>query len=40
MMVLAKKFIFAKQYDGIPTNENFKLVEEELPELKDGGMCG
>ncbi|GJQ76540.1 hypothetical protein Trydic_g2243 [Trypoxylus dichotomus] len=35
-MVLAKKYIYVKPFDGMPTNENVKIVEEELPELKNG----
>ncbi|GJQ76543.1 hypothetical protein Trydic_g2245 [Trypoxylus dichotomus] len=35
-MVLAKKYIYVKPFDGMPTSENVKIVEEELPELKDG----
>ena len=36
-MVKAKMWIKAKEFSGTPTKENFKLVEEDLPELKDGG---
>jgi prostaglandin reductase 1 len=35
-MVRAKKIIYAKAFKGEPTPENFQLVEEDLPELKDG----
>jgi prostaglandin reductase 1 len=35
-MVRAKKFVYAKAFKGEPTPENFELVEEDLPELKDG----
>ena len=35
-MVKAKQFILARHFDGMPTPENFKLIEEELPELKQG----
>jgi prostaglandin reductase 1 len=35
-MVKAKKFLYAKEFKGEPTLENFELVEEVLPELKDG----
>ena len=35
-MVQAKKIIYAKALEGEPTSENFKIVEEELPALKDG----
>jgi prostaglandin reductase 1 len=31
----AKKWILAKQFKGVPTEENLQLVEEDLPdELK------
>lgn len=36
-MVKTKKFIYAKAFDGEPKETDFKLVEEELPALKDGG---
>lgn len=36
-MVQAKKFIYAKRFDGLPKLSDFKLEEEALPELKDGG---
>lgn len=36
-MVLAKKFVYVKEFDGMPKDENLKIVEEELPELKNGG---
>lgn len=36
-MVKAKKFILARHFDGVPTPNDFKLVEEELPELQTGG---
>lgn len=37
-MVKAKKFIYAKRFDGFPKITDFRLEEEELPELKDGGQ--
>lgn len=37
-MVKTKKFIYAKPFVGEPKETDFKLVEEELPALKDGGM--
>lgn len=37
-MVLAKKFIFVKRFDGMPKISDFRLEEEILPELKDGGL--
>jgi hypothetical protein len=36
-MVIAKKFILEKPFSGAPTEDNFKLVEEELDELNKGG---
>lgn len=36
-MVQAKKFIFAKRFEGMPKISDFRLEEESLPELKDGG---
>lgn len=36
-MVRAKKYIYVKEYDGMPTDENVKVIEEELPSLKNGG---
>lgn len=36
--MLAKKFVIAKRFEGLPKLNDFKLVEETLPtELKDGG---
>ncbi|KAK9500187.1 hypothetical protein O3M35_001493 [Rhynocoris fuscipes] len=34
-MVKNRKFIYAKPFEGEPKVSNFKLVEEELPALKD-----
>lgn len=36
-MVKAKKFIYAVRFDGLPKVTDFRLEEETLPELKDGG---
>lgn len=36
-MVKAKKFIFAKRFDGMPKITDFRLEEETLPALNDGG---
>ena len=36
-MVKARKWILAKHFDGFPKESDLKLVEEELPELQDGG---
>lgn len=38
-MVKAKKYVLAKQFDGFPKKEDLKIVEEELPELKDNGKA-
>lgn len=35
-MVIAKKFIYVKEFEGEPNPTNFQLVDEELPELKNG----
>ena len=37
-MVKAKVWIKVKEFSGAPTMDNLKLLEEELPELKDGGI--
>ena len=36
-MVKAKVWLKVKDFTGSPSLDNLKLVEEELPELKDGG---
>ena len=36
-MVKAKVWLKEKDFSGSPSIDNLKLVEEELPELKDGG---
>lgn len=36
-MVKAKVFIYSKPFDGPAKVDNFSLIEEELPALKDGG---
>ncbi|XP_055584681.1 prostaglandin reductase 1-like [Uranotaenia lowii] len=36
MVVKARKWLYAKKFEGEPTSANFKLVEEVLPELQDG----
>ena len=38
-MAKAKVWIKEKEFAGSPAKEDFKLVEEDLPELKDGGEC-
>ncbi|XP_063908008.1 prostaglandin reductase 1-like [Zophobas morio] len=35
-MVKAKKYIVQKQFDGLPKSTDLKIVEEELPPVKDG----
>nr|CAD7601684.1 unnamed protein product [Timema genevievae] len=35
-MVKSKKIVLAKQFDGEPKESDFKIIEEELPPLKDG----
>ena len=36
--MLARKFVLAKRFEGIPKLTDFKLVEETLPEdVQDGG---
>ena len=37
-MVKAKVWVKVKEFSGTPTMDNLKLLEEELPELKDGGI--
>ena len=36
-MVKGKKFVLGNKLKGVPQESNFKLEEEELPALKDGG---
>jgi hypothetical protein len=36
-MAKTKKFIFARRFVGEPKEDDFTLVEEELPPLKEGG---
>lgn len=33
----AKKFVYVEKFEGLPKITDFKLEEETLPELKDGG---
>jgi len=37
-MVKAKKYVIDKPFDGVPTDQNIKLVEEDLPALQDGDV--
>jgi prostaglandin reductase 1 len=32
----AKKFMYVKEFRGEPTAANFQLIEEDLPQIKDG----
>ena len=32
-----KTFYVKKQYEEYPSEDNFKLVEEDIPHIKDGG---
>lgn len=36
-MVKTKKYILAKHFVGEPKEDDFEIVEEELPPLKKGG---
>jgi hypothetical protein len=36
--MLGRKFILNNKIQGAPKLSDFKLVEETLPELKDGGI--
>lgn len=36
-MVIVKEFILEKPFNGAPREDNFKLVEKQLNELKNGG---
>lgn len=36
-MVKAKVYTLNKQFDGFPKREDLKLVEEDLPQINDGG---
>ena len=36
-MVKAKRFSLVRHFEGLPTKDNFKLEDQELPELQDGG---
>ena len=32
-----KKYIYAHKFEGIPKLTDLQLVEEEVPQVKDGG---
>ncbi|XP_065089075.1 prostaglandin reductase 1-like [Ochlerotatus camptorhynchus] len=36
MSVISQNWLFAKKFEGEPKNEDFRLIEEELPPLQDG----
>lgn len=36
-MVLAKKYVVLSPFKGEPKKSDFKVEEEELPDLQDGG---
>lgn len=36
-MVVCRKYVIAKHFKGEPAESDLKLVEEELPPIKDGG---
>lgn len=36
MGVVSRNWMYVKKFEGEPTSENFRLVEEELPALQDG----
>jgi len=36
-MMAAKKIILDKSFNGAPRDDNFKIVEEQIAELKNGG---
>ena len=35
--VRARRYVLRSQFSGLPKREDFEVVEEELPPLKDGG---
>ena len=37
MSVKTKKWVLKSMFDGLPKREDFEIIEEELPLLKDGG---
>jgi hypothetical protein len=39
-MATARKITVDRRFDGMPKESDFKVVEEQLPPLKDGGECG
>ena len=37
-MVVTKYWVMAKKYHGAPKPSDFELKQDELPQIKDGGM--
>lgn len=37
-MVVARKYVLVKHFEGTPKETDLKIVEEELAPLKDGGI--
>ena len=37
-MVLGKKWILKNPFQGVPTPDNFELVQDEMPEVQDGEL--
>ena len=37
MMTTARKYIVAAHFQGTPKRSDFKIAEEKLPALNDGG---
>jgi len=37
MVYKAKKYVYKQQFGDMPKQEDLELVEEDLPELKNGG---
>lgn len=35
--ITAQKYVLTKYFQGEPKNSDFKIVEEKIPDLKDGG---
>ena len=38
-MVKARKYVLRSHFSGLPKREDLKIVEEELPAIKDGGQA-
>ena len=37
--VKSRKYIMKSHFSGLPKREDLEIVEEELPQLKDGGAA-